>query len=84
MWGRIGSLLFVFFSSRKLQLSGRPILPEPKRGLPLGAELFANNVDRGHLLGVLLDGRRFGAGPDHVRGDDPAGRGIAIFGYDVL
>lgn len=65
-------------------MSGRPILPEPERGFSLGAELFAYNVDRGHFLGVLLDGRRFGAGQDHVGGDDPAGRGITIIGYAVF
>lgn len=59
---------------------GRPVLLEPQRGFPLGAKLFAHHVDSGHFLGILLDGRRLGAGPDHVGRDHATGRRVAIFG----
>lgn len=74
------SFFLFLLHTRKLQLFGRPVLLEPKRGFPLGPELLAHHVDRGHFLGIVLDGRRLGAGPDHVGRDDAIGRRIAIIG----
>jgi len=79
---RAGKTVKMSFS-RQLQLSGGAVLPEPQRGLPLGPELLAHHADRGHFLGVLLDGRGLGARSDHARGDHAAGGRIAVVGCVV-
>lgn len=59
-------------------MPGGRVLPEPLGGLPPGAELPADHPDRGHLVGVVLDGRQLGAGTHHPRRHHPAGRQLAV------
>lgn len=58
------------FAFRQLQLPGGPVPPVPLRRLPHGPVLHPDHPDCGHLLGLILDGRRLRAGENYARRDD--------------